>query len=161
MTLGLFMVRLERIRALVPLQGWIDLKGESMATRLLHLRRVSNVRLDQTDVSIALKDIAIVEVLLVDALVLAVIRVVPFEWNTCQTVSCRLSIHDVHDFLEHLLVFCVDLAYLIVTPIDSTRAQVRVGARCVLVHSFLKIYKIVHQLFTLLSLHKHGRGITG
>ena len=60
-----------------------------------------------------------------------------------KAVSFRLSIHDIHDLLEHLLVLGVNFAHLVVTLVDATGAEMAVLCWLLLVHMRLQVEKLV------------------
>ena len=87
LTLYLVVFCLERIHDLVS-RWWVDLEGK------LILKDRVYIRLDQADICIALESVVVLLVL-----VQIIKWAISFERHSLETVSFRLSIHDVHNFL--------------------------------------------------------------
>ena len=60
-----------------------------------------------------------------------------------ETVSFRLTIHDIHDLFEHLLVLGVNFAHLVITLVDAAGAEMAELLWLLLVHMRLQVKELV------------------
>ena len=131
----------------------VNFEGEA----ILLLHYCFNVRLNETDISVALEGVHSPRSNLIELL----IWVLSSKRDTLKTVSFRLSIHDIHYLLQHLLVFGVDFSHLVIALVDTARAEMSELFRLLLVNVSLQVEELVNQVSALLSLHQHRGRVAG